>query len=344
MAMNDVLRQAREGKINPVYICFGTERFLLDTFVTQLADYVVEREQQEFALNQYDLSDVSIDDVLDDAETLPFFAPRKIIIAKNAYFLTNAKGPKTAVAEGQVHHHIERLISYVQSPAQFSTLVLIVEEPKLDERRKIVKALRQFATVLQFKPLTGAQLVSWVTAQFAAQQCQISREAVHMLLQSVGSNMQLLASEIHKLALFAGNEGEVTTEIVENLAVRSLEQNIFRLIDHIVDRRAADALQILDDMLQQREDPITILLLIARQYRIVLQVQHLHQQGLPVQQIAAQANIKPFLIKGALAQSKRYKESTLRGILAHLAKLEYEMKMGLIDKVRALELFILRLA
>lgn len=335
------LKQVREGQVSSVYVCFGDESFLIEQFTERLSSLLVEREHRDFALSHYDLADHPISAVIDDVETLPFMVPRKVVLAKNATFLTASGSGKNSA---NVEHDVDRLMSYIQTPVDYTVLVLIIHAPKLDERRKVVKRLREFASVISFNALSDRDLSAWVVTQVEQSKCHIDHEAVRVLLQNSGSNLQTLHNEINKLALFAGSGGHITTAMIEQLAVRSLEHNIFKLIDEIVARRIDRALALLNDMFQQREEPILILMLIARQFRIMTQVKHLAERGNSQQQIASQLKLRPFVVRGAIEQGRRYNANTLRAITAHLANLDYEMKMGKINKEMALELFILKLA
>lgn len=335
------LKQVKEGQASSVYVCFGEESFLMEQFIDRLCGLCVEPEHAEFALSHYDLTEHAISTVIDDVETLPFMVPRKVVLAKNATFLT-ASGSSNNHAG--IEHDVDRLMSYIQAPVDYTVLVLVCHAPKLDERRKVVKWLREFATVLTFNAPSERDLQAWVVTQAKQLKCHIDDDAVRALLHSTGTSLQTLHNEINKLALFVGEGGHITAKFVEQLAVRSLEQNIFKLIDHIVARHTDQALSLLNDMLLQREEPILILMLIARQFRIMLQVKHLLERGHSQQQIASQLKQRPFVVRGAMEQSKRYSLNTLRAITAHLADLDYGMKMGRFDKAMALELFILKLA
>lgn len=338
MSYHSIMQQIRKGNTSPVYVCYGQETYLLRQFLNELLDVLVEPTMHELAVNRYDLNEQAIDVVLEDAETLPFMVPNKVIIANNAYFLTGTRQKQ------EVEHDLERLQQYINSPVDFSILILIAPADKLDARRSIVKTLQKQAVVIPFQPLSGRELMAWVSSEFAKFNCTIQPNAVQSLIGHVGPQMQLLANEIQKIALFSGMNSEVTTELVESLVIRSLEQNIFKLIDHIVARRTDDAFTLLNDMLLQREDPVKILLLIARQFRIVSQVAELASQGKTPQQMASHLQLRPFMISNALDQSKYYNRHTLQRIMTHLGQLDYEMKTGKVDKQLALELLILKLA
>ena len=68
----------------------------------------------------------------------------------------------------------------------------------------------------------------------------------------------------------------------------------FILIEDIVNVRLERAFVILEELLKQREEPIKIASLIARQFRIMLQVKELSKQGYSQQQMASQIGLHPF--------------------------------------------------
>jgi DNA polymerase III subunit delta len=324
-----------QGKVLPIYVCYGTEKYLQQEFIQHIIDKLVEPEQRSFAVSRYDLSETSLDTVLDDAETMPFLVDKKIVIAKNALFFTGAK------ESAKVEHRIERLLDYMKSPVDYAVIIFVVDTDKLDERKKIVKALKDSQSAIPFLPLSVEELTHWITRRAEKRGVTFDDGAVEKFILYTGAQLQLLTAELEKLSLFVGLNGCITGELIGQLVVRSAEQNVFILMDEIVKLRLDNALSILHDLLKQREEPIKILLLIARQFRIMLQIKELEQQGYSQQQIAGQIGAHPYAVKLSSEQGRSYTLSKLSGLLSHLGELDYRMKSGKVDKALGLELFIL---
>jgi DNA polymerase III subunit delta len=333
-----IVKEIDKGTPRPVYVCCGSEKFRMQEFLQFLLNKCIPPENREFAVSRYDLSETSLDDVLEDAGTTPFMADRKVVIASHAVFLTGGK------ETGKIEHRPEKLLEYMKSPADFSVLVLTVDADKLDERKKIVKALKDSGSVLSFAPLTAEDLAQWVKRRAESLSVQFESGAIETFLMYGGTNLQSLASELEKLSLYVGQGGSISSDTVDKLVVRTTEQDVFILIDDIVRLRKERALTILYELLKRREEPIKIAMLMTRQFRMMLQAKELERQGYSHQQIAGTIGGHPYAIKIAAEQARRFSAERLAEILAKLAEMDYGMKTGRVDKTLGLEMFILQLA
>ncbi|MDF2815062.1 MAG: holA [Paenibacillus sp.] len=301
-----------------------------------MMDKLIDPSERDFAVSRYDLSETSLSNVLEDAQTPPFMAEKKIVIAKNASFLTGAKD------SSKVEHNTDHLMDYLKAPADFSVLLLLVDGDKLDERKKLVKALKECS--ISFPALSAEDLLQWVKRQAASVSISFAEGAADQLVLYGGANLQNLSAEIEKLSLYVGKDGVVTGDIIESLVTPSTEQNVFILIEDIVRLRLKRAFTILHELIKQKEEPVKLMLLITRQFRIILQVKEMSRQGYSQQQLAGQLGLHPYAVKIAAEQGANYKDEQLTRIISELADLDYKMKTGKIDKVLGLELFLLQLA
>lgn len=340
MSYKKILKEIREGQVKSIYVCYGQETYLMQQFIDGFIKLIIDPTHKDFAISKYDLTNTSIQSVIEDVETLPFMVPRKIVIAQDAAFLTGAKEGAKAL---KVEHHIERLLDYIQSPVDYSILILTVQADKMDERKKLVKWLKEMGCVLSFQPLSMDDLSIWISVLAKKYKCTMDIHAIQSLIMNAGTSLERLASEIEKISLFMGNQSEITPEIIERLVARNLEQNVFKLIEEIVNLKLRVALSIFYDLIRQREEPIKILMLIARQFRIILQVKNFGNKGYSQQHMATQLKIHPYVVKLAVEQGTRFDEKRLNSILSQLADLDYAMKTGKVEKVMGLELFLLRL-
>ncbi|SHE10345.1 DNA polymerase III subunit delta [Chlamydia abortus] len=338
MDYRSIVKEIEQGKLMPVYVCYGPEVFRRREFIRFMLGKLVEPEHEEFAVTRYDLNETPLDVVLDDSETVPFLVPKKVIIAENAQFLTGAK------ENSKVEHRLERLTEYLKNPVDYTVLILVVDAEKLDERKKLVKALKERKCLLAFQTLTAEELADWAARRANRLGMTFGSGALEKFLLYGGTDLQSLAMELDKLSLYVGSGGEVTADLVEQMVARTTEQNVFILIDELVKMNTGKALEILQDLYKQKEEPIKIVALMARQYRLIAQVKELVQTGYSHQQIAGAVGAHPYAVKLAAEQARKYDVNRLNRILSRLADLDYQMKSGQIDKSFGLELLLLNMA
>lgn len=330
-------KEIKQGKISPLYVLYGSEKFRMNEFAAMLEDQLIAKEDRDFAVIPFDLSETPIQAVIEEAETVPFMVSRKLLLVRDAALFTAGK------ENGKIEHKVEVLNDYLQSPVDYSVIVFLVNHDKLDERKKIVKAIKTAGPVLAFNPLGAEELLRWVEKGIRDRGCVMAPGAAEALIANAGTGLQGLSGEMDKLCLFAGQGGTVDLTAVESLVHRGTEQNVFALVEDIANLRLDKALNTLYELLKQREEPIKIAALISRQFRIILQVKDLSALSYSQGQIASQLGLHPYAVKIAGEQARKFDSDRLRRILSQLADLDYEMKTGAVDKVLGLEMFMLRL-
>ncbi|QED48702.1 DNA polymerase III subunit delta [Cytobacillus dafuensis] len=333
----DLWKQIKAKKFAPIYLLYGVESFLINETRQHLINHLLNEEEMDFNLFSYDLEETPIDVALEDAETFPFMGERKLIFLQNPAFLTSEK------TKEKVEHNLSKLEAYIKEPSPFTVLVFIAPYEKLDERKKITKELKRNAAILEAKKLNEVELKSWIKERAALNHVEIEEEAVELILSLAGTNLFMLTSEIDKLALYSGAGNGINVHMVENLVSRSLEQNIFTLIDKIVNRKIEEALRIYYDLLKQNEEPIKILSIITGQFRLIYQVKELARRGYGQQQIAGHLKVHPFRIKLAAGQANVFGDKELTHIMKSLAETDYQMKTGGMNKELLIEMFLFRL-
>lgn len=315
-----------------INVLFGAEAYLIEQKTKGIIQSVLDKDLPEFNLSSYDMRETEIEKSLDDAETLSFMGGKKVIVIKVAMFLTGEKV--------KLEHDLDRFLTYIQNPVEDSVLILQVPHEKLDSRKKIVKALKKNAYMYEAKPLQYGVLTNWVDNQCAEQGITISESANLLLTQMVGSNLVALNQEINKLRLYVGHGGRVEDGHVLTLVSRSLETDIFLLLDRVVNKRLSEAVHILTDLFKQNEEPIKILALLASQFRRIYQVKTLKTKGLQDKAIISTLKLHPYAFQKANEQSYYFDSGQLLSVLNQLADLDYKMKTGRIDRHTGIEMFI----
>ncbi|BAH42979.1 conserved hypothetical protein [Brevibacillus brevis NBRC 100599] len=336
MPLLSAIREIRQKQFSPIYVLYGPESFLAEDFLAVARKEMIDPEFMDLNMSMYDCTETGLSEILQDAETLPFMGEHRLVIARQAYFLTGSK-PSTKVESDP-----DALLDYLQNPPPYTTLILHTEADKLDERKKLVKTLQQKAKVIPFPLLKDGDLYGWVERQAGKYQAKIDRQQTMKLVERVGAELRLLDKEIEKMALFVGVGESITDDAIELLGARTLEQDVFGLIEQVASGRLDKALRMMYDCMKTGEEPIKLLALLARQFRMLLHVKQLAPRGYSQQQVAGMIKMHPYAVKKAMEQARHFSEESLKKLLGILAEEDFRMKSGQVDKRLALELFIAR--
>lgn len=331
----DVLKELRSGRFRSVYLLYGPEQYFIEEARQLLLKGALDGEDTDLNVTSFDMAEVPVEAAIEEAETLPFLGDRKLVFVQNPIFFTAEKS--------KIEHDTKTLEQYLQDPAPFTILVFQGRFEKLDERKKLTKLIKKQAGVLEAKRPAERELSGWIKGRAAEEGAVIEDAAIHQLLAIAGFNLSVLSMEIMKLALHAGQGNEITEESVTALTARTLESDIFRLVDRIVTGHLSEALRIYYDLIRLNEEPLKILAVIAGQFRLIYQVKELLKKGYGQQQIAGQLKVHPFRVKIAGGQARAFSEAQLAAVIQMLAESDYEMKSSAMDKKMIMELFFFRL-
>ncbi|WP_243290621.1 DNA polymerase III subunit delta [Bacillus sp. FJAT-47783] len=333
----DIWNDLKKKKFQPVYVFFGKEHFLLSETMRILEEHAVREEERDFNLSTYDMEETEIDVAIEDAETLPFMGDTRVVFVKNPYFLSSEKKKE------KIEHNVKKLELYIEEPAPYTIFAIFAPYEKLDERKKITKLLKKKATVVNLNEFSEKETVAWIHDLVAQEGISIEQTAIDKLLMLTSNHLMVISSELQKLCTYVGKGNTITEQHVKELVARTLEQNIFELMDFVIQKKKEEAFQLFYDLLKTNEEPIKILSLLTTQFRLLMQVKQLSQAGYSQPQIASTLKVHPYRVKLASMKAKLFREQELSSIIKQLADADYEMKTGKMDKQLVLELFLMKL-
>lgn len=333
----EAMKAIKTKEIPPVILIYGEEQFLIESAINQISDRIFNKGDAEDTLIQYDLEETTIDDVIMEAETYPFFSEQKIVIAKKAFFLT-AKQTKS-----QVEHDLNRLIEYIEQPVDFSTLIIVVPYEKLDERKKVTKQLKKQAMTINCQEVKSWEIDQWLTHLAKQYQIYLDKSAEQILLNETGTNLGLLQSEIEKLALYVGENGQVTAEIARDLVSHQGQATGLNLVDMVISKDLTGAIKIYRDLMKLNEEPIALIGLLASQLRTIYQVKILRQKGYHQQQMARELKVHAYVVKMSLERERKFSLDMLYRCLTACSEIDQAIKIGKMEKELAFESLLYQL-
>ncbi|MGX6969765.1 DNA polymerase III subunit delta [Vagococcus bubulae] len=336
MSFQKEIAKIKEKKFDSVYVLLGKERYLTNQFKQQLIASGMEEEEQSFNLMTFDMKQDLLDNVMIEAQTIPFFGERKIIFIQEPYFLTGEK-KKT-----DVEHNLNTLLDYLDEPSQSTILVFLAPYDKLDERKKIVKKLKKEATLIDVSNMTNRLAQQYVSDTIKNEGYEISKEAFEEFIYLTNANLSQMMNELDKLFLVATESKKITKEMVKQLIPRSLEHSIFDLLKYILANQKEQSLALYNELLLQGEDPIKINAILISQFRLLLQVKIMAERHYQQSNMIDVLKIHPYRIKLSLQEAKKFDLKTLGAIFDYLVENDYKMKSGYMDANLLFELFLMK--
>ncbi|MFX3674441.1 MAG: DNA polymerase III subunit delta [Paenisporosarcina sp.] len=328
-------KKIQEGQIQPVYLLSGTEYYFFEETINKVKSSLSKEE--EIDVLTFDLDEIPVQHVLEEADTVPFFTNKKMIVAKNTSFLKASEKGKE-----KIEHDLKSLEKWLNNPSDTAIILFIAPYEKLDERKKITKLMKEKSVHLEAKSLEGNDLKVWIQSAVHKEQKSISNEAIQCLIETIGHDLIHLKSEIQKMVVYVGEEdNEITLQVVELLMSRTLEQDAFQLLNAYLSGDTSKALTVYHDLLRQKEEPIMLTALLASQIRLMSNVRYLQKKGYHAQAIAKQLKVNPYRVKLIVESRLQVGEERLLETLHRLSEADYKLKTSSGRRERILELFLM---
>ena len=322
--MKSLNEDLKTGQFKQIYLLYGEEGYLKrqyrDRFVKAM---LPEGDTMNYA--HYEGKNINVREVIDLAETLPFFAQRRLIVFEDTGFF------KSAGAE---------LADYIKDMPE--TTYFIFVENEVDKRSKLYKAVKAKGHIVELTTQDEGTLKRWIQGIVRREKKQIPDSVILYFLNKVGTDMENIQRELEKVFCYALDRQEITREDIDAVCVTQITNHIFDMVNAVADKNQRRALDLYYDLLALKEPPMRILFLMIRQYRILFQVKGLSGQGYGKKEIASKAGLHPFAAGKYMDQAKRFRMSELRAVLEDGADIEQRVKTGLLTDNLAVELFIVK--
>ena len=261
--------QINKKEFSRVYLLGGTEPYLIYQYRDKLIAAMIDPNDTMNFIT-YKGENSKPEDIIEFADTMPFFTERRVVLVENSNFFKNGCEKLEEALDGLP-----------------DTTVLIFVEKNIDNRKKLSKLVAQLGTVAMFDAPDSEMLAVWLNGMFVEDQIAISGATLRYLIDRVGTSMHLLKNEADKLRSYAVEKGSVSKEDIDLLCVNQVEDKIFDMIDAISEKKQQKAMELYDDLLYLQEAPMKILVLITRNFMQLLKIRFALDTGTPEGQIAS---------------------------------------------------------
>lgn len=318
-------KELNQNKLNSIYLFYGEETYLLEN--------AVKRIKKSFGdlilgINYIQINETNIENLISDIETPAFGYNKKLIIVKNAGMF---KKDKKGMPKGNLDLS-NKIAKYIEENAKQleETVVLIFIEEEIT-KNDLLKAIEKNGEVCNFEKLKPVEIKKKIKNICNMYEVNIDDKTLQIFIETCGTNMQVLINEIRKLIEYAGKGGKITEETIEKLATKEFDSVIFDLTDNLGKRNIKEALEILKELIYNKEPVQKILITLYNHFKKI----YLTKLALEYRKdVLETLKLKPnqtFLVSKYKKQAEYFKTNELRNILAELIELDKNYKIGLID-------------
>ena len=322
--MKSLNEDLKTGQFNNLYLLYGEEDYLKKQYKEKLRNAMLSPDDtMNFAY--YEGKGINVKEVIDLAETLPFFAERRLIIMEDTGFFKNAA---------------PELADYIKEMPETTAMIFV--ESEVDKRGKLFKAVQGKGRAVELGRQDESTLLRWILGSVKKEGKQISEATVRCFLTKVGTDMENIQKELEKLFCYTLEREQITAEDVETICTTQITNQIFDMVSAVADKQQRKALDYYYDLLALKEPAMRILFLLTRQFKLLLEVKVLTKQGFDRKDIASKTGLHPFVVGKYQEQAKNFSEKELRGIMEESVDIEECVKTGRLSDTLGVELFIMK--
>lgn len=321
--MKTLARDIKSGNFKNAYLICGEEEYLKLNYKNQLIKAIAGEDTMNLAL--YEGKNIDINEVIDNAETFPFFAKyRLIVLEQSGLFKTGG----------------EQLAEYMDKIPE-TTIFLFVEQD-VDKRSKMYKAVKKNGYICEINRQSEKDIEVWAAKIFDYNGKKITKADMAYFIANVGTDMEILSQEIEKLISYAYDKNVINKNDIDAVCIKQLNVRIFDMIDAISVKNQQKTLDCYYELIAEKEPPIRILFMISRQFNLILQAKDLSARGMSKEQIAGAMGVQGFIASKSISQSRNFTVSELKAGLAESISTEELIKSGRMDENIGVEMLLVK--
>ena len=322
--MKSLNEDLKTGQLKQIYLLYGEEAYLKKQYRDKLHQAIVPLEDtMNYAY--YEGKGINVREVIDLAETLPFFAEHRLIVLENSGFFKNAS---------------PELADYLKELPETTAMIFV--ESEIDKRGKLYKAVKEKGRIVELGRQDEGTLLRWIAGNVRREGKQITEQTIRFFLTKVGTDMENIQKELEKLFCYTLDKQEISAEDVEEICTTQITNQVFDMVEAVAKKQQRKALDYYYDLLALKEPPMRILFLLTRQFRLLWEVKDMDRQGYPRKEIATKAGLHPFVVGKYQEQARAFSEPALRKILEDSVDMEECIKTGRLSDTLVIELFIMK--
>jgi len=312
-------------------LLFGNDAYAIKKNLDQILE---TSEISEEDIEYYDYEEDGLETALQSAMTMPFLVDKKAVVLRNCIFLTEQKNISNEESEA--------LTNYCGFVNPTSIFCMTVTSDKLDYRKNIVKYLTKNIEFKQLNSKNDAESIyKYVRDEVEKNGLIIESLALTQFVNRIGNDSEMLENELAKLITFSLGKKRITSDMVYEIVSKDLDDNIYELVNAIIDRDMSKTMEIYADLKSLKIDPIWMLTVITSKFQEILYTKELLKLRYKNEDIMKYFNASKGRVYYMVQNAKAVDDDLLVKLLEETEELDFKIKSGQIEKDLGIELFLL---
>lgn len=314
----------KNNSFKQVYLLTGTEEFLIKNYKNKLKASIVGED--EFNYSYFEGKNIDVDEVINIADTLPFFSDKRCIMIEDSTWFKSSN---------------DKLYSYLDKLPSTSFIIFIENgTDKIDKRNRLYKRIKEIGYIAELNTPEYNDLKKWAAGIIIRDGKKITSANMDILLEYIGDDMERIKNELDKLLSYIGEREIIELSDIDSIITINLNNRIFDMVRAITMNRTKEAMKLYQDLLLLKESPRRILFYITKQFTQLLNIKDMLLEGEDRASIAKKLKLQQFVVSKLVTQVRDFDRMVLYNYMRSCIDLDEDIKKGNIAERMAVELLI----
>lgn len=296
-------------KNSNIHLFYGGEDFLIEEEVNLIKNNAIKLFKNEISIQKIDGENASEEEIIGFIVQPSLFSSNRLLIISNYSF-----------------DESEALASALKNIGD--DLIIVFTAEKIDNRKKIIKFLREYGKIKEFKPFSEWEQdksILWIIQRAELSDKSIDKETANLLNEISGPSLRQLDKEIKKLALYCSDKPNINKEDLLALST-SGQMNSFAFANSIFARDLRKAISALNYLFIAKERPEAIIGTLASRIRLLLEAKCFQDRNEGIELAAKELGRSPYFLKQCFNASSLFKKEELLNHLKNLHEADINIK------------------
>ncbi|MBR6801864.1 MAG: DNA polymerase III subunit delta [Eubacteriaceae bacterium] len=330
--MKELKKQLANGIVTGIYLFITEDRYLSDSYISQIEKMTVGPEWKSLNYNYFDLT-TDPSNLIPSLTGMPVMSERRMVVFEF--------GEIKSKNDTKTENIINTLTDYLRDPSEYA--VLIVSCKNIDKRSAFYKLFKEKGKIAEFKKPKRADFYDWIEGEFSKRGVKANRDVINHIINSVDYNgresevdMGYFINEIEKVSMIDPKAKIITLDMARKVVSTGVNADIFKLTDSLTSGDLPGVYKQLYKLSYNNVPSQKTLATIATTMRNIAICQSVYESGKKEEDIAKEYSINPYVVKTSISMRGMFSYMDALKALKLLSDADMDIKTGRLSDEAAL--------